>query len=244
MKRLALVLLLLAGCASSGPRLAQMEADALLKYGIDKATAHKWDEASRALEQFVLQFPTHARYQEARYRLAQVYTGKREFLTAASEFARLANDFPTGDYGDDARFGVCDSYYQLSPKPELDQQYTRTAIEECRGMAAAYPESEFAARAKTMVTELENRLAEKVYLNGDFYFRRGCPDCAIIYFQELLDNYPGAEATPRALLRLYESYTKIGYAEEATQTRERLLKEYPDSKEAQQVKEASIASAP
>jgi outer membrane protein assembly factor BamD len=233
MKRMiGLLLLLVAACASSGPRFAAMTADDLLQYGLARAEAHKWDEASRALEQFVFQFPTHARYQEARFRLGDVYFGKREYLTAASEYARLADDFPEGPLADDARFKVCDSYAHMSPRAPLDQEYTRTAIDHCQSLLAYYPESEFAATARTMVGELQNKLAEKIFLNGEFY-----------YYDDVLKSYPTSAAAPRALLRLYETYTRINYTEEAKAARERLLRDFPDSEEARRVKEAAAPAA-
>ena len=62
-------------------------------------------------------------------------TGLRmEYITAANEFSRLATDFPAGPWADDARFRVCESYYELSPHPQLDQEYTRGALDHCQSI--------------------------------------------------------------------------------------------------------------
>jgi outer membrane protein assembly factor BamD len=230
--------LLLAGtaCSSSGPRFAQMDADALLQFGLEKKAAHKWTDATRALEQFIFQFPTHERYQEARYRLAELYFDKHEYLTAASEYGRLANDFPTGEWVEESRFAVCESYYRLSPKPTLDQEYTQTAIDQCQIVLSFFPESEGAARAQAILTEMRDRLAEKVYMNGEHYFKRNAYDSGLIYFNDVLETYPMTPAAPKALLRMVDTYEKLGYTEEAKETRERLLRDYPESAEAQRIK--------
>jgi outer membrane protein assembly factor BamD len=239
MKRFFALALLLAGCASNPNRLQQFGADELYQYAVQQAADHKWNEAARAFEQFTFQFPTHERYQEARFRLGDVYFNKEEYLTAAAEYARLADDFPAGDYADDARWRVCESYERLAPRPELYQEYTITAIQHCQSLIGLYPESEFVDRARTAVTELENRLAEKLYLQGDYYYKRNAFDSAIQVLDDVLQQYPTSSAAPKALLRLYQSYVKIGYTEEATQTKERLLRDFPESEEARRVKDAS-----
>lgn len=239
MRILAVLLVFAAACGSATPRYAQYGPDQLLEYGLQRAEDRDWNEAARALEQFVFQHPAHPRYNEARFRLAEVYFSKKEYLTAAAEYARLADDDPQGELADDARFRVCEAYERLAPRPQLDQEYTQTAIDHCQSLLSYYPDSEFAPRAREIITGLENRLAEKMFLNGDFYYRRQAYDSAIMVFVDLLQQHPASSAAPKALLRLYEAYQKVGYAEEARETRERLLREFPNSEEAQRVKDAA-----
>ena len=137
------------------------------------------------------------------------------------------------------RAGESESYTRLAPRPELDQEYTRTAIQHCQSLIALYPQSEFNDRARAALTTLDNKLAEKLFLQGDYYFKRNAFDSAIQSLEDVLQAYPTSSAAPRALLRLYQSYVKIGYTEEATQAKERLLRDFPDSEEARRVKDAA-----
>ncbi len=231
------------GCGSGAPNLGQMPADALFARGLERIEARKWDDAIRALEQFIFQYPTHENYQEARFRLASAYSGKNEHIMAAGEYARLADDFPTGPWADDARFAVCLEYNELSPIAPRDQQYTVSAIQHCESLLAYYPDSEYAPRARALITELTDKLAEKLFLGAEFYYKAKAYDSAINVYEHVLEAFPGTPWAPRALLRLYESYVGIGYTEEAAQTRERLLREYPDSEAARQLKGAPGAVA-
>lgn len=237
---LSILLIAGAGCASSGPNLSTLDADALLVRGLERLEAENWDQAIRALEQFIFQYPTHARYQEARFRLGDAYAGKNDRLIAASEYGRLADDFPNGPYADDARFRVCEMYQELSPIPARDQEYTVTAIDHCRSLRAFYPDSEFAPAAAEIITELENKLAQKELETGNFYFDAEAFDPAIIVYQHLLEKYPTSRAAPVALLRMYEAYTEIGYAEEAQEAKDRLLQQFPDSEAARQVRGTQV----
>jgi outer membrane protein assembly factor BamD len=238
---LLLVLAMASGCASRSPALERLTPDAMMERGLREYEARRYTDAVRTLERLTFEHPTHPRHQEARYILADAYLKRKEYLTAAGEFVRLASDYPTGVYAAAARLGVCEAYYNLSPPVQLDQQYTQAAVEHCRALMLYFPQSEHAERAQAIAKEMEDKLAEKVFVGGEFYFRRKAYDPAIIYYEDVLEDYPGSAVAPRALLRIVQAYNEKGYREEAEAARERLLREYPHTAEARQAREISIA---
>ena len=237
----AAALFMIPACASSGHRLDGLDADALFQAGEQAMLEEDWQDAIEAFERFTLQYPTHARSQEARYRLGVARFEDREYITAANEFSRLATDFPAGPWADDARFRVCESYYELSPHPQLDQEYTRGALDHCQSLMSYYPDSEFVPRASEMLQDLRNKLAAKLFQAGEFYKKRGAIDSAIIYYESTVAEYPTTALAPRALLRLYEAYSELGYDSDAESARERLLRDFPDSAEAERLASGSAA---
>ena len=84
-------------------------------------------------------------------------------------------------------------------------------------------------------------LARKIYGTGDCYFGRRAYHSALIYFENVVENYPGTEWAPKALLKQYEIYGILEYDEERAEVRERLLREYPDS-EAAEVMESGAST--
>src|SRR5213076_248980 len=97
------------------------------------------------------------------------------------------------------RFKVCDSYYRLSPKPQLDQQYTRSALDHCQSVLDYYASSEFAPKAQAVLTELKSKLATKLLMTGEFYSKRSAFDSAIIYYEAAARDYPDTDVAPHAL---------------------------------------------
>jgi len=242
---LVLAVLMTAGaCAGNGVQVQNLPPDDLMQQGMTSLNGRDWSDAVSAFERFIVQHPSHPRSQEARFRLAQAHFGKKEYVTAATEYARLAGDFPAGPFADDSRFGVCEAYARLSPKPALDQEYTRAAMDHCRSLETYYPTSEFVKRAQEILVDMNNKLAEKQYEAGDFYMKRGLIDSAILYFDATVQEYPTSRWAPRALLRLYEAYNRLSYKEEADQVRARLLRDYPTSAEAKQLSERAVTTAP
>lgn len=230
------VCLVMVGCGGNQlARINQLSPDQLLQIGLEEFEQGDWDDAILYLEQFVFSAPTHPRYQEAQYRLAEARFNKDEYVTAAAEFNRFASQYADGELGDDARFMVCRSYWELSPDPPLDQEYTEAAIDHCGSLLAFYPESEYADRAREILDAGYNKLAEKLYRSGSWYMRRGAIDSAILYFEDIVARYPRTPLAPRALFQMLEGYGLLGYEEEANETRQRLLTEYPESPEARQL---------
>jgi outer membrane protein assembly factor BamD len=224
--------LLLGACGTRrGPAVAPT-ADELYRRGVEAYEAGRHARAAEHLSAFVLSHLGDPRVPEAQYLLGRAHMARREFISAVGEFHRLVNDYPTHARGQDARYRMCESYYRLSPRPQLDQEYTRTAILHCEAFATYYPQTAEAGQARTWVAELNDRLARKVYDNGVFYFRRRAFDAAVIYFNETVENYPQSSVAPAALHMLAEAYSRIGYVEDAEAARERLLRDYPESAEA------------
>ena len=73
--------------------------------------------------------------------------------------------------------------------------------------------------------------AQKNYLSGMYYFRRGGYDSGIIYFKDVVNRYPTSPSARLAQLRLVESYKKIRYKEDAVEACVALRKSFPDDAE-------------
>lgn len=221
----------LAGCPKELPQDASPEE--LYAMGREAHEDGSWQRAIDALQRFLFQDPGNPKADSAQFLIADSYFNQKQYLTAANEFLRLARNRPAGSLADDSRYRACLSYSELSPRPELDQEYTEEAIDECRSVSLLYPGSPFASEAEALVRELTDKLARKVYLNAEYYYKRGAYDSAIVYLEHLLETYRGAGVEPAGLAMLYDAYSRLGYTQEAEATRERLLREYPDSPEAQ-----------
>jgi outer membrane protein assembly factor BamD len=233
---------MLGACASKAPQIYTLPSDPLYELAMQKVEERKWGDAIKALDQFTGRFPSDPRVEEARFQLGRAYFEKKDFITAAAEMVRFASDYPMGRYADEARFTTCESYYRLSPKPQLDQEYTQAAIEHCDALIVSYPTSELTPKAQALINDLYEKLARKAYISGDYYFKRKLYDSAILYFESLLREYPTSTSAPKALLRLVEVYQRLRYAEEMEAARDLLLTNFPDSEEAQRARELVLPS--
>lgn len=177
---------------------------------------------------------------QARYYVAECNIQLGDFVQAATDFRKVADDFSTTPFAPTALLRAGDANLRLWRRPELDPTYGEAALAIYQELAGRYPESEAAARARLHVRRLENQFAEKTYKNGMFYLRRKAFDSAIIYFKDVIANFPNAQRAPDALLRLVDSYRAIGYTQELQETCEHLRRFYPNAARL----EASCPAAP
>jgi outer membrane protein assembly factor BamD len=189
-----------------------------------------------ALERLTLSFGDWSRVAEARLLLADAYFEQGEYLTARSEYQRFRDRFVGHPQGSVAALGECRSLAALAPHPQRDQTHTRDAMTICGNVVVDYAGTTEADAARQIAESMRHTLAEKEYLNANHYFRRNQYDPAIKYFQFVVDLYPETEFAPRALLGLYRSNVEIGYDDLAEEARERLLRDYPGSDEAAEVR--------
>ncbi len=235
LRRLSCVVLalVLTGCPKELPQ--DVPADELYRIGLERFEKRDWTKAIEALQRFLFQDPGHQKADSAQYLIGESYFQQRQYLTAANEFLRLAQNRPAGPLADDARYRACEAYYELSPRPELDQEYTEEAIDQCHSVVLLYPQSPLAAEAAKRNRELTDKLARKQYLNAMYYYKRRAYDSALVYLKHLLASYPGSSVEAEVLLTLYETYSKLGYVEDAEQTKARLIRDYPESPQAGKV---------
>ncbi len=165
----------------------------------------------------------------ARFYMAECYFQIGDYIQAAHEFRKVADEFPAGEYAPLALLRAGDANMRLWRRAELDPTYGETALSIYQELAGRYPDSDAAGRARLHVRRLQEQFAEKTYKNGMFYLRRKAYDSAIIYFKDVIANYPEAKRAPDALLRLVDSYRAIGYTDELKETCTHLHRFYPQA---------------
>jgi outer membrane protein assembly factor BamD len=213
-----------------------MNEDQLYELGVREFESGDWDEAVRVFERLIFSDPTYAQIVEARLYLARAYFNKDEYITSVAEFTRIVDRHPGHPLAPQASLGICRSYVELSPIIQRDQEYTVQAVNACGNVVADFGGTEESLEAESLRDQMIEKLATKVLRTGDYYYRRKYFDSGIIYYNLVLDQYPRTDAVAWALLRLFQSYTEIQWETEAEEARERLLREFPDSEAAREIR--------
>ena len=167
--------------------------------------------------------------------LARAYYNRGEYITSVSEFTRVIDRHPGHELAPEASLGICQSYVAQSPHVQRDQTVTVQAWSACQNTLIDFRGTPVAVEAEALRDQMESKLAEKIWSNGDFYYRRKLYHSGIIYFNDVLDQYPRNPWAAQALLRLHQSYLALDWDTEAEEARERLLREFPDSDAAREI---------
>jgi outer membrane protein assembly factor BamD len=226
----------LSACGGGASRYQGIAADELFQIATTEFEEGNHDNAVQALDRLLVAHGDWDRLPEARLMLGDVYFDKEDYLTARAEYRRFLDRYAGHPRSADAALGICKSLAGLAPRPQRDQTYTQEAMGACRNVVVDFAGREQAAEAAQISNRLRLTLAEKDFLNAEFYFRRQMYDSAIKYYEFVVNLYPESEFAPQALVGLYRSNVEIGYDDLAEEARDRLLQEYPDSESAQEIR--------
>ena len=191
-----------------------------------------WENAVTGFERLTLDLPARdSLLPLSHYYLGMAHVRRGDDLLAAQSLVRLVETFPSDTLSDDALYEAARSYQRLWRKPELDPQYGLAAIQAYETLLTAYPSSTLTEKAREEIGALNDMLAQKDFETGEYYFRRRAYDSAIIYFQDVAEQYPDTPTARRAQLRLRETYRKLNYREEGADVCRALRARYPDDAE-------------
>lgn len=224
------LLLVAAGCRpGSAPRtIPQPEGE--LERALGEFRRGNFRGAQQRLQRLTFEFGRNQpELAKTRFYLAECYFQTGDRLSAATEFRKVADEFPTSEYAPLALLRAGDANLRLWRRAELDPTYGEVALATYQELASRFPDSDAAARARPHVLRLQNQFADKAYKNGLFYFKRKAWDSAIIYFKDVVANFPSARRAPDALLRLVDTYRVIGYTPELQETCAHLRRFYPQA---------------
>ncbi len=225
----------LSACAAALPDPG-LTADEVYALGLEAREQEDWEDAVKAFE-YVLFSPGFNQAAEARLLLADVQYLDERYIESRSEYQRVIDRWPADTVAVRAALGVCRSLASLSPVTQRDQSFTRQARLSCRQVAGDFAGTVMGLEAQRLAEEMVLKLAEQDYDTGRHYLKRGLLDSALLYFEQVADEYPDTEWAPWALYQMVDVFGRIGYLRDVEVTRELLLDAYPDSEPAQLVLE-------
>ena len=167
------------------------------KAGEEKSD-RKFSKALRLFEQIVPEYRGKPQAQKLMYMYADTYYELEEYYLAGYQFERFVESYPTSEKLEEAAFKSARSYYELSPRYDLDQSETIQAIEKLQSFINRFPESEKLEEANVLATELRVKLEKKAYEIAKQYHHTMNYKAAITAFDNFLLDYPGSPFREKA----------------------------------------------
>lgn len=209
MERIFLIVILLSisiliiSCSSS--KVTEIKsAEEMFKKGIELFNDNDLLEASKVFDIIKLQYPASQYADDAQYYLAEINFKKDEFILAAFNYNMLRRLYPNSEYARISMYKTALSYYNLSPDPERDQEYTLKAIDAFQEFQRAYPKDSLYEQAGIFIQELRTKLAEKNYNIANLYRTIYSPSASIIYLDLIIDDFPDTRFYDLAILMKIE----------------------------------------
>ncbi len=237
MKKIAIIILaslLLSSCSSSVD-VTTLSPDEFLQYAISLYNNEDYEEATNEFQAILLQYPASPVNDDAQYYLGMTYFQRHQYILAAYEFSKLIKDIPTSTFVGDAQYMLADSYYELSPPYQIDQAYTKKAIEEFQAFIDFFPKDKRVTDVEKKIQEMNFKLAEKEYNSARIYEKMGYNNAAIIYYTAVANTYHDTEFAPKALYQKIKLLILKQKNQDAMDSMQTFLNRYPDNENATEI---------
>jgi outer membrane protein assembly factor BamD len=161
--------------------------------------------------------------------LAKSYYNQKEYLLAAYEFDNFLRNHQLSELYPEAKYMLGSTYYQLSPKFSLDQEYTKEALNVLLSYIESYPQDKNVYDAEKKVIELKNKLAYRDFYTAGIYMKLDNYRAAALYYQNVYENYIDSEWADDAMVGQAEAYINGRKYEEANKVLDKFYKLFPKS---------------
>ncbi len=186
----------------------------------------------RAIDEFRIvtrQFAGSDFADDAQYYMAMSYFQRGEYILAANEFETLVNTMSASPLVAEAQYKLALSYYHLSPRYDLDQEYTFKAIDELQAFIDFFPTHELVPDAERKIHELNEKLARKQYENAKLYMRIRYYRAAIRYFEVVIERFHDTQYAELSYIGKVEALMERNMYNEANETLQGFLRQFPNS---------------
>lgn len=233
---LPFVALLFWSCSSSID-LTNLSPEEHLQYAIKLYEDEDYEEAVKEFESLLLQYPGSGIVDDAQFYLAKSRFGRHEFIIAAYEFSKLIKNIPASPLVPDAQFMLAECYYELSPNYNLDQSYTKKAIEEYQAFIDFFPLNEKVQEAEKKINELNEKLAEKDYTIAKIYEKMDYYNASMKYYDYVVETYHDTPYAPKALYKKIMLLMEREREDEALREMKKFMALFPDDEHAEEINE-------
>lgn len=205
---LAVISVLFVGCSGNKPK-PDWTATQYFTYAKSLFEDEDYFEASNEFSVIVLRYAGSFVADSAQYYLGECHYHMDEYIIAAAEFEKLINNMNRSPLVPLAQYKLAESYFQISPRPALDQEYSEKAIREYQNFIEDYPTHALKTEAEKKIALLREKLAFKQYINAENYMKMREYQAALIYFDVVLEKYYDTAYADDALMGKILVYNEL-----------------------------------
>jgi outer membrane protein assembly factor BamD len=147
--------------------------------------------------------------EELYYMYCQANYNLGDYMIAAYHFKNFYTAHPLSDHAEECLFmnAICND--RLSPRYDLDPNYTTKAIDAYQNFLNQYNDSKWVDSANRGIVNLRKKLERKALSNAELYYKTSNFKAAAVSFEALLTQYPDIDNVERILYMAVKSYAKF-----------------------------------
>lgn len=186
----ALAALLLVSCGEYEKLLKSSDYELKKQKAIEYYEAGKYVKATELFAQVLPRYRASDEAEQLTWLNARAFYELGDYIMAGTYYANFSGTYPFSRYAEESLFMAAYCDYRMSPRPALDQEYTRKAIEGFLLFKRRYPTSDKIAEADKVIKEMEEKLVEKSYISARLYYDMKQYRAATVALNNSLNEYP------------------------------------------------------
>lgn len=196
----------------------------------DYLQRERYVRAQELLRDIMLNYSGSAVVDSAQFFLGLATFQLNDFLVAAEEFRRVAEQYPYSELCGDAVFYEARSYYEQSPSYALDQTLTDKALRGFQRFLEDYPGHALTDSGYHYLSQCREKVARKAYAAAKLYYDLGEYSSALLYCDVVLENYYDTSQAASAQFLKGRSYAAVKDWERARRELAQYLERNPGGK--------------
>ena len=184
------------------------------------------------------------------YAYCQFY--EKQYNLSAFYFKTFYETFPRSAFAEEAAYMEGLSYYEDSPRYDLDQESTKEAIRVVQTFLTNYPETERKEDCNFIIESLRAKMERKAYGQAFLYYKKENFQAAVIAFENFRKEFPESARNEEAQALRVEAAYRLAASSVASKQKDRyaqvveayqnFVDRYPASKRAQRLEDYYTAA--
>lgn len=193
-------LVLLGSCSKHDKLVKGTNAELQYTTALELYEKGKYRRAQELLERCSNFYRVTKRADTVGFYLANCYFHLHDYVLAGYGFNQVYEVYPRSVFAEEAMFMSAYSLFKASPRPDLDQAYTKKSINGFELFLQTYPNSDRKVEANKWLKELYNKLLTKEYKAAKMYYHQRNYRASVQALRSSLEKYP---TTPYREEQLY-----------------------------------------
>lgn len=236
---IVIIIFALVSCKTTD-NIETRDPEIVFKKAVELYEKEEYLEARNLFEMIKLQYSATEWADDAQFYLGEIAFKRKEFILAAFSYNQLRRSYPGSIYAKESLYKTALSFYELSPKFDRDQEYTKKAIQAFQEFQYIYPEDTLSVEATKKIKELRNKLAYRDFFTAGLYRKLDSPHSALIYYNSVIKDYNDTDYYEASFLGKIEVLIEMEKFDEAKSTIQAYKKNFPNGKFSSDIKNLEV----
>jgi outer membrane protein assembly factor BamD (BamD/ComL family) len=158
----------------------------------------RYDEGIKIMERITDRMGSAPIGVKAAEAVAQSYERRGKFDEAYLKWSEISSRWPTGDVGKESLLNMARCKHAAYKGPKFDASNLISAKSYYENFKLRYPEDTKEFGVDKIINDIEEQLAYKEFNTAEYYRKTGNRQSANLYYQRVVDNWPGSTAAKMA----------------------------------------------